>query len=138
MRIGELAAQTGITTETARFYEKLGLVPKPKRTEAGYRDYASAAVERIEFIRTAQTVGFTLDEIGEVLALRDQGDAPCDHVRYLIKKHSTELQQRINELQHMLAELQRLETVKPNPAAPDHTSHCEILEHRLDLSGGNT
>ena len=85
-------------------------------------------MERVRFIRTAQTVGFTLDEINEILGLRDQGQTPCGHVQYLIKKHSDELQARIEDLQSMLSELQDLAALDLDSLPGESTSHCQIRE----------
>ena len=129
MRIGELADEIGITTEAIRYYEKVGILSAPARTPSGYRDYTQPALERLRFIRTAQTVGFTLGEIGEILELRDNGETPCDHVRQLIAKHATDLQQRIEDLQAMQTDLHQLATVAATISRDSATAtHCHILE----------
>ncbi len=129
MRIGEMADEVGVTTEAIRYYEKVGLLASPTRTTSGYRDYDRPALERLRFIRTAQTVGFTLGEIGEILDLRDNGQTPCDHVRQLIAKHAADLQQRINDLQAMQSDLRHLAIVAAaEPQATDDATHCHILE----------
>ena len=128
MRIGELADVVGITTEAIRYYERVGLLPAPTRTSSGYRDYDDPAVERLRFIRTAQTVGFTLGEIGEIIALRDDGETPCDHVRHLITEHAADLQRRIDDLLAMQIDLQRLATVSVTAQSGDDATHCHILE----------
>ncbi|HEC11156.1 MAG TPA: heavy metal-responsive transcriptional regulator [Acidimicrobiales bacterium] len=129
MRIGELADSAGITPETVRYYEKVGLLPAPRRTPSGYRDYSERARERLRFIRTAQSVGFSLGEIGEILALRDQGQTPCQHVRGLIRRHADDLQQRIDDLRVMQRDLARLaEIAESGPDDDDRSTHCHILE----------
>jgi len=128
MRIGELADDVSITTEAVRYYEKVGLLAAPTRTASGYRDYNHQALERLRFIRTAQTVGFTLGEIGEILDLRDNGQTPCDHVRQLIAKHAANLQQRIEDLQAMQTDLHRLAAVAAAPQTSATATHCHILE----------
>jgi len=129
MRIGELAHEVTITTEAVRYYEKIGLLAAPTRTASGYRDYDQVALQRLKFIRTAQTVGFTLGEIAEILELRDNGHTPCDHVRQLISKHTTELQQRINDLQVMQIDLKHLATIATaTRQGSDDATHCHILE----------
>jgi len=87
MRIGVLAARAGLTTKTIRFYEDVGLLPAPPRTPAGYRDYPAQTLTRLAFIRNAQAAGLTLAEIHGVLAIRDTGQAPCEHVTGLIDQH---------------------------------------------------
>lgn len=129
MRIGLLADEVGITTEAIRYYERAGLLAAPRRTASGYRDYNQKALERLRFIRTAQTVGFTLGEIGEILDLRDNGQTPCDHVRQLIAEHAGDLQERIAALQAMQTDLRRLAIVAAtNPEANSEATHCHILE----------
>jgi len=129
MRIGQLAQNADITPATVRYYEKIGLLAEPGRTPSGYRDYPITTLDRVRFIRTAQTVGLALDEIGEILDLRDQGQTPCNHVRSLIRKHATELQERIGDLQRMAAELQILAEVDPDGLHAVDADHCHILEH---------
>jgi len=129
MRIGQLAANADITPATVRYYERIGLLAEPDRTTSGYRDYPTATLDRVRFIRTAQTVGLALDEIGEILDLRDQGQTPCAHVRSLIQKHATELRERISDLQRMAAELQILAEFDPDGLHAADADHCHILEH---------
>ncbi|MGH3981421.1 MAG: MerR family transcriptional regulator [Pseudonocardiaceae bacterium] len=75
MRIGQLAAQTGVSTKTIRYYEDIGVLHAPPRAPSGYRDYSDDAAPRLRFVRAAQSVGLTLGEIREVLAFRDRGEA---------------------------------------------------------------
>mgnify|MGYP001081804194 CR=1 FL=1 len=73
MKIGELAAQTGVTAKTVRYYESIGVLPEPLRGTSGYRDYDAEAVERLRFVRDAQATGLSLAEISSVLELKDAG-----------------------------------------------------------------
>lgn len=129
MRIGALAAATGTTTKTIRFYEEAGLLPPPPRTPAGYREYPTEAATRLRFIRDAQAAGLTLAEIGQVLAIRDSGQAPCAHVTGLIQAHLAQVDRRIAELHHTRDALDalasRATTVDPEACPPD--SICRIL-----------
>lgn len=128
MRIGELAATSGMATKTIRYYEDIGLMPAPPRTSAGYRDYGPDAPARLRFVRAAQSVGLTLGEIREVLAVRDGGQTPCPHVRGLIERHAAELTERINTLTEMRRQLRRLaqraRTTPPSAVA----EFCHIIE----------
>ncbi len=76
MRIGELGERLGVNTKTIRYYESIGLVPEPERTSSGYRIYSEADVERLVFIKSAQRLGLALDEVREILALRERGRRP--------------------------------------------------------------
>src|SRR4051812_30516281 len=98
MRIGTLATRLGVTTKSIRYYESIGLLPAPTRTAGGYRDYAEADAERLTFIKTAQRLGLSLDEIREVIALRDRGEQPCAHVARLLREHVAGLDARIGEM----------------------------------------
>ena len=80
VKIGEIAERVGVNPKTIRFYESVGVMPEPRRTPAGYRDYEEEDVTRLQFVRAAQHVGLKLEEIAEVLAFRDRGQRPCDFV----------------------------------------------------------
>jgi MerR family copper efflux transcriptional regulator len=129
MRIGELARHTGTTTKTLRFYEDEGLLPEPKRTRSGYRDYSTGTVDRISFIRDAQKAGFTLRQISQILTIRDRGQPPCSHVGQLIEQRLAEVEQRLAELRQTRARLRELgrRTRALDPA--DCDGYCDIIPH---------
>lgn len=129
MRIGALAATAGVTAKTIRFYEQAGLLAPPPRTGAGYRDYPSEAVNRLAFIRDAQTAGLTLAEIRGILTIRDNGDAPCRHVTELIGRHLAQVDERIAELTQTRAALADLygRAAATDPADCDDNAICSIL-----------
>ncbi|UCE88598.1 MAG: heavy metal-responsive transcriptional regulator [Pseudomonadota bacterium] len=81
LSIGQLAKAAGVSVETVRFYERKGLLPKPRRSASGYRQYSEESVRRLRFVQRAKDVGFTLGEIGELLALRTEPNASCADVR---------------------------------------------------------
>src|SRR5690348_4556355 len=83
-KIGEVAKQTGVGVETLRFYERSGLLDRPARTEGGYRLYDAQALGMLEFIKRAQTLGFTLDEIKRIIAESRTGKKPCAEVRQVM------------------------------------------------------
>jgi DNA-binding transcriptional MerR regulator len=122
MRIGEVASTTGVTTKTLRFYEAEGLLHGPERTASGYRDYPPEAVDRVAFIRHAQAAGLTLRQIREILAVRDDGQAPCRHVADLVDRRLAEVEQRLRELRATRTQLrqlaQRLEALDPADCPP--------------------
>ena len=99
LKIGELAARADVGVQTLHYYERLGLLPNPSRSAANYRLYPPEAFRRVQFIKKAQALGFTLEEIKEVLGLRGQGRAPCRCVADVGKKHLQELDARIAALQ---------------------------------------
>lgn len=108
MRIGELAAASGVSAKTLRFYEAEGLLPPPGRTPGGYRDYPAEAADRVMFVRQAQAAGLTLRQIGEILAVRDGGQPPCRHVSDLVEQRLGEVEQRLSELRATRTQLRRL------------------------------
>lgn len=98
LKVGELAARADVGVQTLHYYERLGLLPKADRSGANYRLYSPASLRRVQFIKQAQALGFTLEEIKEVLDLREQGRAPCRCVADVARKHLRELDARIKAL----------------------------------------
>jgi len=105
---GELAERAGVGKETVRYYERRGLLPEPPRTEAGYRQYSPDDVRRLRFIRTAQGLGFTLDEIDGLLSLRVHPDGSCRAVEARARTVLDRVERQIGELRGMKAALQEL------------------------------
>ena len=130
MRIGQLAAHTGVPTTTIRYYEELGVFAKPGRTKAGYRDYPDDAPDRLQFVKVAQNAGLTLKEIRGIIAVRDQGEAPCKHVAHLIGRKLDEVTEQTEALRLTKQELERLaeraNRLDPQDCAPD--SICHIID----------
>ncbi|GAA2039875.1 MULTISPECIES: heavy metal-responsive transcriptional regulator [Streptomyces] len=100
MRIGTLAHVAGVTTKTVRFYEQAGLLPEPPRTPSGYRDYPPESADRLVFIRTAQSAGLSLAEIGELLRLSETDRPPPADTARLISAHLHRIESRIAALTH--------------------------------------
>ena len=98
MRIGQLALAAGVSPDTIRYYEKIGLLPRAARSASGYREYPAGAGNRIHVIRNAVQLGFPLDEIAKVLRVRDAGGAPCRQVRDYAHDLVRQIEQRIAEL----------------------------------------
>jgi DNA-binding transcriptional MerR regulator len=99
MRIGEVAARTGLRPGTIRYYERLRIISAPVRSPAGYRVYSAHAVDEIAFVTQAKTLGFSLEAISEILTLSRKGVAPCDRVISLGEANLRAVEQRIDELQ---------------------------------------
>lgn len=129
MRIGELAAKTGLTTKALRFYESAGVLPAPQRNASGYREYDDGALDRLAFIRAAQAAGLSLAEIRDVIAVRDSHGAPCHHVLALLDAHATDLDRRIAELTTLRDDVERLRrrAVTMNPATCSPTNVCQLI-----------
>lgn len=123
MKIGELAAAAGTSAKTLRFYEARGLLAAPERTPAGYRSYTPEALGRLDFIRRGQAAGLTLAQIHEILQIRDDGQAPCQHVRDLLDQRLADIEAQLRSLAALhdtLADLRDEATiVHPDACGPD-------------------
>jgi MerR family transcriptional regulator, copper efflux regulator len=137
VRIGQLAAQTGYSVRTIRFYELSGLLPAPSRTPAGYRSYDQDTVARLRFVRSAQALGLSLAEIAEVLRIRDHQGPPCSYVAELLDTHITALDARIKELTALRDELRARHPLgtAPDPARCPSDQVCYLIED--DVSAGD-
>ena len=124
LRTGQLAKLAGVNKETIRYYERLGLIDEPPRRESGYRQYTKEYVSRIKFIRKAQSLGFSLQEISELLALRVETDSVCDAVQ----RHAESKIQDINEKVQLLEQMkQTLMQLIAACQANEITDECPIL-----------
>ncbi|GGJ14190.1 heavy metal-responsive transcriptional regulator [Streptomyces brasiliensis] len=132
MRIGELAAASGLTAKTIRFYEQAGLLPEPPRTPGGYRDYPPQSRVRLAFVREAQSAGLTLAEIRSILALRDSGEAPCAHVADLIQQRLAGIERRLAELRATRTALRTLaeRAATTDPSSCTDVDICSIIATR--------
>jgi DNA-binding transcriptional MerR regulator len=129
MRIGELAHRSGLAPSALRYYEQVGLMPEPHRAPSGYRSYGTDALDRLTFIRSAQAVGLTLAEVGQVLGIRDAGEAPCQVVTDLIELRHAEVRARIAELQSLEQELAELRerAARLEPRDCDPSGVCHVI-----------
>ena len=122
--IGQVAKQAGVNVETIRYYERQGLISEPPRRASGYRQYSSDDVKRIQFIKRAQTLGFSLKEIVDLLGLRIEPDTACDELRI-------QAEQKIASIDEKIQTLERMKQVLAELVAACHqrkpTSKCPIL-----------
>ena len=100
LKIGEVSRLSGIGVEALRFYEKSGLLDRPGRTYSGYRLFSEEVLERLAFIKQAQVLGFTLNEIKQLIAHKQAGESPCAEVREIVRGRLTELNEKIEQLIH--------------------------------------
>jgi len=98
LRSGEMARLAGVSTDTLRHYERKGLIPAPRRSANGYRQYPAHLIERVHMIRRAISVGFTLDELAAIFKTRNRGGAPCRDVRQLAESKLNEIETRLKEI----------------------------------------
>lgn len=128
LRIGEVSRESGVSVETLRFYERRGLLGRPSRSGANYRVFDADVLERLAFIKRAQAVGFTLDEITEILSESAGGRSPCRHVRQMARRKLEELDRRLAELRRYRSELARtLESW--DERGEEEGSVCGLIEH---------
>src|SRR3982751_4089124 len=107
MRSGELAKAAGVSADTLRHYEKLGILAEPARRENGYRVYPAMALARVRLIQGGLAIGFTLAELATFLGLRDSGRSPCRRVRVAAGERLAEFESRIDELCRFRDDLRR-------------------------------
>jgi MerR family mercuric resistance operon transcriptional regulator len=99
--IGQLAHAAGVPTSTLRFYERTRLLTPTTRSDGNYRQYDSASLERLRFIRAAQATGFSIEDIRELLSLTHSDDPPCDDVLSLMNNRLAEVRERLKKLRHV-------------------------------------
>lgn len=134
LQIGELSEQTDVSSQTIRYYERIGVLPKPERADNGYQLYNQDDINRLRFIRSARALDSSLDDIQEILDLRDRGTAPCTYVMGLMDEQISAIDDRIRELERLRDELKRLhhaglqmpEDVRMNDCV------CHLIEARGD------
>jgi DNA-binding transcriptional MerR regulator len=124
--IGSLAKSAGVRIDTVRHYERIGLMPAPARTDAGYRSYGAEDRERLRFIRRGRDLGFTLTEIGQLLALKADTTASAADVLAITQTKIADLRTRIDDLSIIESALTQLADACP-PDAP--IDDCPILLH---------
>ena len=107
LKIGEIARESGVGVEALRFYESRGLIEPAARTQSGYRLYDAGVFNRLDFIKKAQSIGFTLDEIAQVISDSERGHTPCVDVRRLAARKLAALEERIRQLQRYRRELRQ-------------------------------
>jgi len=122
--IGELSRRTGVKVPTIRYYEQVGLMPAPPRTEGKQRRYGPAAVDRLNFIRHARELGFEVDAIRELLAMSAQPDCSCAEMDQITRRHLSEVDRRIAHLTALRAELQQM----VDACGHGRVCECRVIE----------
>jgi Hg(II)-responsive transcriptional regulator len=129
LTISQVATAADVNVQTIRYYERRGLFPSPRRTPAGYRQYTEDAVTRLRFIKHAQDLGFSLQEIQDLLGLRVRHGAACDTVERKTRQKIEVVQQRIRDLQRMKRTLEQLAAACTARRPTDDCPILEVLEH---------
>lgn len=126
MRIGQLAAQAGVTVQAIRFYERRGLLKKTARLASGYRSYSADAIQRIRFIKRSKELGYTLAEIGSLLELSQKRPHNTAKARAIVKTKIRDIEDKIRNLQRMRDELI---TIGRACGCGEAQPVCRVLEH---------
>ncbi|MCI5109971.1 MAG: helix-turn-helix domain-containing protein [Marivita sp.] len=130
LTIGNLARKTGTKVQTIRYYEQIGLMPEPGRTDGGQRRYGNAELDRLAFIRHARQLGFSLEAILELLDLSDHPDRPCHEADTIARRQLKQVEQRLARLEALRTELKRM----VHECSGGQTADCRVLEVLRDHS----
>ena len=130
LTIGTLARRTGTKVQTIRYYEQVGLMPEPGRSEGGQRRYGDAELDRLSFIRHARQLGFPLDAIRELLNLSDHPNRPCAEADEIARRQLRQVEQRLARLEALRTELPRM----VRECSGGRTADCRVLEVLRDHS----
>ena len=125
MTIGQVAKQSGTAVETIRFYEREGLIERPRRKESGYRQFGDEDIKRLLFIQQAKSLGFSLTEIKELLSIREDPETTSREVKLLAESKLSDIEGKIKMLQRMKRTLKTLVDSCPGEGSK---KHCPILE----------
>ena len=120
LTVSKLADHVGVSPDTVRYYERIGLLPEPLRSATGYRLYDDDAVQRLRLIKHAQRFGLRLEEVGELLRIRERGLCPCGHTRTLLERRVAELDEQIAALTGLREDIGKL----LDDAPTDGSSSC--------------
>jgi len=129
MHIGRVAKTIGVTPDAIRFYERKALLPRPPRTQGGFREYGEGDVETLAFIRRVQGLGFKLSEIRRLLELRENRLQPCAPVRQRLEAKLADVRRKLADLQKLEREL-RVALSSCDKELRKHPAHCPILRER--------
>ena len=121
--IGELASETGVKVPTIRYYEGIGLIPAPPRTEGNQRRYDAAALERLRFIAHARAMGFPMDELRDMLRIAGHRDAPCEDIDALVRARLADVEERLARLTALKSDLEGMLCHKQGTVAD-----CRVVE----------
>lgn len=122
--IGKLSSQTGVNIETIRYYEKENILPAPPRTEGGHRLYDEEHLKRLVFVRRSRELGFSLDEIRELLELVDENTFTCAEIAALSQKHLDDVKAKIKDLRKIERHMKDM----LSQCSKDNTPDCAIID----------
>lgn len=128
MTIGALSQRTGCNIETIRYYERIGMIPKPPRTQGGHRLYAQEHLKRLTFIRRSRELGFGLEQIRELLRFADGGRYTCSQVKTITLQHLEEVRVRMKDLRRLEKVLKTMASLCDGGKVPD----CPVIDALSD------
>ncbi len=126
--IGQMARSGNCKVQTIRYYEQIGLLPEPNRTQGNQRIYRQEHKDRLNFIRHSRELGFSLDQIHQILLIQDEPDRSCEEVDKITRSHLEDVKLKIRRLRKMQKELERMVT----QCACNQVSDCRIIETLSD------
>ena len=127
MRIGEVSRRSGVPIPTIRFYETRELLTEPARSRSGYRAYSQDVLNELGFIRRAQRLGFTLDEIRDILSIGRGGKMPCARVASLCAQHLDEIARKMEELKEFQRNLREAERLAKSGCGLTREGYCKAI-----------
>lgn len=127
LSIGELSKRTGVKIPTIRYYEQMGLITAPERSDGNQRRYSTGGLKRLSFIRHSRELGFTIEDIRELLELSQHPDNPCDNAHVIATCHLKKVSEKIRKLRRLEKELKRIATCNANSVA-----ECAVIETLAD------
>jgi Hg(II)-responsive transcriptional regulator len=137
MRSSQVATEAGVNVQTLRYYERRGLLPEPERSDSGYRSYDTQAVRTIRFIKGAQQLGFSLEEIDSLLALAAGGPRNCDAAKALATEKIGDLETKIARLSVMRDSLRQLVATCDRSPSKRDCPLLEAIEDDMDIEGAH-
>jgi DNA-binding transcriptional MerR regulator len=140
MKIQEFAQLTGLSTKTIRYYESIGILPPPQRTPNGYREYRQQDLERARFVAGIRSLDLSLDEIAEIMAMRDRREAPCRILLDRIAQKADQIEERIRILKQMEVDLRQLHELGltfPTDDVEGKNCICHLVSERPGVGAGH-
>ncbi len=140
MKIQEFSRLSGVSAKTIRYYESIGILPSPQRTPNGYRDYNENDLERARFVAGIRSLDLSLDEIAEILAMRDRREAPCRTLLDRIEQRADQIEERIHALRQMeinLRQLHELGLTFPTDDVDGKNCICHLVSERPTIQTDN-
>lgn len=140
MKIQEFSRLSGLSAKTIRYYESIGILPSPPRTSNGYRNYSEKDLERAQFVAGIRSLDLSLDEIAEILAMRDRREAPCRTLLDRIEQKADQIEERTRALRQMEIDLRQLHDLGltfPTDDVDGKNCICHLVSERPNINASN-